>query len=214
MLLSDARIRVRRLVDDIDSVFFADAEVDDALSVAQEECLLLAVGSGWTGLSQEADLTSSAAGAIDLTTLNPLKVTSVSEFQPGSLVSMPIQASRRAFGAIHAAASVQVRVTYVPRASFPANPAAHFVWGVAALNGHLRILDQYMCVVAASALKVDEGAENKGLERRKAELRESVLSQLSTPSITVMPFSAGMRGLRSQFQYISSGPFSLQLVLP
>jgi hypothetical protein len=214
MILSDARTRLLRLVDDDGSRWNAagdNAELDDALKTAQEEVWLRLIESGAGIFEQEAAISSSSAGVVDLTTLKPIKIVALSLV--ASTSRLLIEPCRMDTSPTNAPGIRTLLITYVPRVSFPANAGAAFVWGHANVTA-TAIYDKLMCAIAASELKIKDGETNKALETRKTELLDAALRTIDIPDWTVMPldeFSDDDRG--SGLEYVATAPDTLQLVI-
>lgn len=210
MLLSEARTRVRRHVDDEDSVRFVDAEVDDALRSGQIEAHRLAYLSAPSLFAVEGSISTTSAGIADVSALAPARILNVA-VSSGSqrLTVSPV----RMDAAPTDAAGVQsLKITYVARVSFPTASGNPFVWGHANVNGD--DIAALMCILAAGELLIKDGAVNQALESREAKLRASVASAAGIPGWTVLPLdSFSDPGAQSCFSYVMTAPDTLQLVL-
>lgn len=215
MLLSEARARVLRLVDDDSSKYNVDGlftDIDDALKTAQIETWQTAVASGNSIFVIEAPLTTGATGIGDLTTIKPMKLVNVALKNGTQRLTVP--PARFDEAPTNAGAGLILAIAYVPRVAFPSASGNPFVWASANIADLSPLLDKLMCVIAASELKIIENEDNNGMERRKTELRLAVSEMLSIPSWSVLPldgFSAERRG--SGFAYVMPAPDTLQLVL-
>lgn len=211
--LTQARARVRFLIDDADAnPLVSDAEIDVALATAQEEVWQRVVGSGVNVYTQHADISSSAAGVVNLSSLNPMKVVSVAWKSGNTFMQVP---PSRPGDFIQTVAQVQaLRVVYVPRATFPALAADPFVWATASISSPT--LDQLLCVVAAADVWVKTGeGPLASLEQRKAELQKSIDEQISIPGWSVAPLRATSRFPSHRyagFQWVMTGANQMQLV--
>lgn len=207
MILTDARTRVRSLIDDADSELWTDAEVDASLASAQYEALLWAVVSGCNLFTQEADITTTSAGLADLSSLKPMKIVNVAQVTGTSRFKIP-PIQLHDIAVTHAVATT-LKVAYVARPTFPASGAAAFVWSSASIS--CPPLDQYMVCLAAAEMKVKEGEEAPGLDKRKAELRDAILSLVNVPGWHVRPMrKSSSNGLGIAWAMTSSD--QLQLV--
>lgn len=204
MLLVDAIARIRTLIDDTDAERWSDAEVTTALTAAQYEALLWALAHGANIFSLEASLSSSTTGSVNLTTLAPMKVCGVMQLMGSTRVRVRESQSLDIGTPLTTVQSLVI--SYVPRPTFPASGASAFVWG----NGApCPPLDSYLCVLAASELKVTEGDELPGLERRKDELKAALQRLLNIPGFTVMPM--GGRRCVAAFVWARTNLDTLQL---
>lgn len=209
MLLSAARTRVLALVDDAEGVkFVGTTEVDDALSTAQEEVYELIVGTGSGLFTQEASVSSSSAGLVDLTTLRPLKIVSLSQVTGGARLAIfpsqyePLQ---------NYAAIETLKIVYAPRPTFPASAGTAFAWGHTNVTAVKRF-ESLMCMLAASELKVKEGERNGPLTDRIATLRQSVEDSVTPSGWAVIPLAGYPGGTTSRLKYTQTAPDNLQLV--
>jgi hypothetical protein len=203
--LSAARTRVARLVDDEAAAVYTTAEIDDALTTAQAEVMRLAVSSGSNVFTAEAAVTTTSAGTADLSSLRPLQIEHVALSAGGARYT--IRPARYVDAPANHLATEQLLVAYVASPIFPASEGALFVWGAA----DYPLLDQLMCVLAASELKVKEGEQLAGLEKRKEELVGQVASTLHMPGWAVAPL-AWARRRPAHLRYLMTGPETLQLV--
>src|SRR5689334_13195996 len=127
MLLSEARTRTLNLVDDADGVKYpGSTEVDDALGTAQEEVYHLLIGGGANLFTQEAAISSSAAGVVDLTTIKPLKLVNLAESVSGGRLT--INPARFYEAPITATGALALLIAYVARPVFPASASTAFAW--------------------------------------------------------------------------------------
>lgn len=204
MLLSEAITRIRTLTDDADAVRWADSEITTALTAAQYEALLWALAHGANIFSLEAALSSSTTGSVSLTGIAPMKVCGVMQLMGSTRVRVR---ESQALDICTPVTTVQsLIVSYVPRPTFPASPAVAFTWG----NGApCPPLDSYLCVLAASELKVTEGEELPGLVHRKDELKAALQRLLNIPGFTVMPM--GGRRVVARFVWARTALDTLQL---
>jgi len=211
--LAQARTRVRFLIDDADAnPLVTDAEIDVALATAQEEVWQRVVGSGVNVYTQHADISSGSTGAVNLTSLNPMKIVSVAWKSGNVFLQVP---PSRPGDYIQTVGQVQpLRVVYVPRAAFPALTSDPFVWATASISSPT--LDQLLCVTAAADVWVKTGEPPlASLEQRKAELQKSVEEQISIPGWSVAPLRAMGRFPTHRyagFQWVMTGVNTMQLV--
>lgn len=211
MLLSEARTEVRGYLDAVgDTDRWSDAEVDFKLRAAQA-IVWRKVGDGTNLWTQETTaLSTNASGVCDLTTLKKLRLVSVAITQ-GGISRWVVKPSRLADGMTNANQQLSLRIAYVTRATFPSAGGNPFVWGASVDTD---VLDQAMCAIAGSFLKVKEGETNRGLEVAKAELDDLVKSISSVPRWSTHPLDAAARWQRSPYSYVMTAEDTLQLVIP
>lgn len=209
LTLAQARDRVRLLVDDpAPGVRFLDADIDNALADAQAEAWDFAAGAGVEAGQVQGSATTSSLGVASLTSLSPLKITSVQLIQSspnGFRINIPALRARDATQPYLYAATLLL--TYVPKVTFPASSGASFVWGSASVS--LPQLDKYMVVIAASELKIVDNEVLPGLENRKRELKEAVQGICNVPQWAVTPVSPSRQ---PSIRYTITGPDQMQLV--
>jgi hypothetical protein len=216
MLLSEARTRLLKLVDDHEGVRFdadGDAvELDAALRTGQAEAWALAVQSNRALFRLTASVSSSSAGLVDLTSLGAmLPLESVAMTQGpwrGKVSPASISEAAPLVEGVHT-----LSVAYLPLAVFPASAGTAFAWwNAAAVAPHLDMLT--LCF-AASDLLIKDAAVNQALELRKAELRDTITARLSGSGWSVLPMDelAGV-DRRSGLAYVQASATSIQLVHP
>jgi len=189
MTLTQAIARVRFLLDDTDNnPLISDADITTALQVAQEEVWQAVIDSGANVFYQSADVTSTGAGVLSLASITPLKIANVALVVGNAVLQIPPCRPFDGFGNV--AAAQPCRVVYVPRCTFPALAGDAFVWSQATIS--LTTLDQLLAHVAASMCWVKTGEPPlASMEKRKAELLDSVTSIISIPSWSVTPLAVG-----------------------
>lgn len=210
MLLSEARSRVRNVIDDVEAERQTTAQVDAALKAGQAEALLWAVSEGSNLFTLEASITSSSAGVVNLSSLTPLRVSGVS-IRSGTS-RFPVRPCSPMDVLETYAAAETLLVSYVPRPVFPASDSAAFVWSSSAVS--VPPLDGLMCMIAASELKITEGEQLAGLEARKEELRKAAKHLIDIPQWTNGPGRASRYPSTrlSGVSWYASAPDTLQLV--
>lgn len=209
--LTSAIARVRFLLDDTDSnPLVSDADITLALSVAQEEVWQLVITSGANIFYQQATLTSTATGGVNVGSLKPLKIANVAKVVDNYRVQIP--PARFYDNYTNIQQPIDIVVTYVPRATFPALPADEFVWSQSTIS--LTTLDQLMIHVAASQCWARTGEPpNAAIEKRKQELMDSINTLVSIPSWSATPVGATDRGLRdSGMSWIRVAHDALQII--
>lgn len=212
MLLSQARTRVRTLADDTESVRWTDDEIDDVLGSALEEIIINAVSSGINLFEVTETFTVNGDGYVSLSSENPIKIIDVQQVAGNS--RFKISPSRRKFmsSTVPGLAGITLEVTYVPRPVFPATALDAFVYG-SNFSSSSKVIDNLICVVAASDLKITEGELNDGLERRKQELYLSLANTCLIPGSYVQPFSSSFSNRRGGgYKWIFQDGFKLVLI--
>jgi hypothetical protein len=213
MLLSEARTRALKMVDDAPADKYDTTEVADALRVAQGEVWGLVLSSGSNVFNTQASFSSSGVGVLDLSSVAPRRLVSVSQYLSGSRLT--VRPARLDEGPSNLALATTLSVVYVPDVTFPAGEGNAFVWGGTTIAESIRVLlDSLLVGIAALELKPKEGEVNKGLQQRVDEKRAAVLELVSVPGWSVMPLDsmAGGRVSRASFRYVVTGPHTLQLV--
>lgn len=205
MLLSEARTRIRTLVDDLEEERWTNTQVDAALLSAQYEAILWAVRNGADIFRIESTITTSSAGVGDLASIKPLKVLAVQLVSGSDRVILKPLAAGQATSFYSAVQTLQV--SHVPRPTFPAGPTAPFVWGSSAVS--CPPVDSFMCLLAASELQITEGAQMPGLEARKAELKAALVTLVGIPTFTVQPLRSQQQ--RASIGWCATGPDTIQL---
>jgi len=213
MLLSEARARVLRHLDDDGSRYNEAndyAEIDFELRSAQQEAWQLAISAAPQAFQVEGTATASA-GAVSLTSLAPQVITSVVIYDGGARLKVPqvlFQTAPQNYTGSHS-----LRITYVPRVSFPASAGAAFTWGSRTTGGDM--LDALTCALAAQALIVRSAKPNPQLDARIERLERSVRETLSPSAWSVLPLDAyAVAPMDSGLGYILTGEDALRLVVP
>lgn len=214
MTLTQARARVRGFLDDTTSSTtnqrWSDAQIDAALGTASVEALRAALAAGVDLFLISTTLTTASDGSLSLLSVKPLKITRVQivEGDHRRDVRPCIASDVRA----HEPRAETLAISFVPSPVFPAVPGDPFVFGSGVVD--VPELEAFMCAIAASELKMLEGTENKGLERRKAELEKRVMNLQEVPSWRAINGAQGYgRAGISPFYWAVLQPHTLQLVL-
>lgn len=212
MTPADAINRVRLRIDDVDGVLVTDPQIEDALSLAQEEVWHMVVEAGGNLAAREQAITASS-GVADLATLltsKPLRLINVSEKNGvnGRLTILPARASDGMTN--YPTSVVDIYVTYIPQAKYPVNNATDFVWGDS--DAPSRVLDELLVLKASQTLKITENEVNNAMERRAAELEQMAKSQINVPSVYAMPMIGRSTRTKSRLRYVMTSPYTLQLV--
>lgn len=214
MILSDARLRLLRLVDDAAQVRFpTDQILDDALSMGQQMAWGAVVSANRPMFQQETSITTSVAGVADLTTIKPVwPLGPVSQNINGW--RMKISPGRLDDGVQNALIAQPLLINYVARAIFPTAAGNAFVWG-SALITQTAMMDALMLACAACELTVTVGALNAALEAQREKLMESVAAQLSGTGWSIIPLDSLTESgaPESFYQYVMTAPDTLQLVV-
>lgn len=212
MTPTQAIAKVRLRIDDADAVLVTDAEVEDALKLAQEEVWHMVIEAGGNLAAREEAVTASS-GVADLATLltsKPLRLINVAEKNGvnGKLTVLPARASDGMTN--YPTSVVDLYVTYIPQAAYPANSSTDFVWGD--MDAPSRVLDELLVLKAAQTLKITEAEVNGALERRAADLEQMAKSQINIPSVYAMPLIGRATRTKSRLRYVMTSPYTLQLV--
>lgn len=207
---AEARDRVRLRIDDEDGVLATDAQINDALDLAQEEVWHMVVEAGGNLASREAALTATN-GTADLSTLSGgvLRLINISEKNGvnGRLAILPARASDGMTN--YPTSTVDLYVTYIPQVTAGAD-GVDYVWGDA--NTPSKALNELMVLKAAQTIKVTENEVNGALERRAADMERIALGQINIPSVYAMPLIGRSTRTKSRLRYIMTSPYTLQLV--
>ncbi len=205
MSLTQARARVRFIIDDPSpGVIASDADIDDALTTAQQEVYGIITAS--SNLVQTTGLVSTANdGTASLTALAPKKVCGVAIVQ--GLMRVQVPPLRAAQMQYRYTAVESLELVYVPRVTFPSAPGNNFVWGSAALD--IPVADKLMCMVAASEIKIVDAEVLDGIENRKMELQTAINALINVPSWSVLPL--GPQNMQPFLRHIMTGFDTLAL---
>jgi hypothetical protein len=208
---AEARDRVRLRIDDEDGVLATDAQINDALDLAQEEVWHMVVEAGGNLASREAALTATN-GTADLSTLSGgvLRLINISEKNGvnGRLAILPARASDGMTN--YPTSSVDLYVTYIPQVTAVTGDVTDYVWGDA--NTPSKALNELMVLKAAQSVKITENEVNGALERRAADMERIALGQINIPSVYAMPLIGRSSRTKSRLRYIVTSPYTLQLV--
>ena len=208
---AEARDRVRLRIDDEDGVLATDAEINDALDLAQEEVWHMVVEAGGNLASREAALTATN-GTADLSSLSGgvLRLINISEKNGvnGRLAILPARASDGMTN--YPTSTVDLYVTYIPQVTAVTDDVTDYVWGDA--NTPSKALNELMVLKAAQSIKITENEVNGALERRAADMERIALGQINIPSVYAMPLIGRSTRTKSRLRYIMTSPYTLQLV--
>lgn len=205
--LANARTRILKLADDVDGVVADSTTVqDDALLNAFHAVYLQASALAPDRFAKEASVTTNANGVADLSSLDPVRILSVSHVS--GVTRLPIPPCRLSDGPSDVAGEKTLKISYLPALTFPASSGDAFVWGQSSLD--LPALDALMCLRAASELTALQDQANLSLERliTRAERDASLIANFSTWS--VMPMRSRSRD--SGLCYAMTDATSLQIV--
>jgi hypothetical protein len=207
---AEARDRVRLRIDDEDGVLATDAQINDALDLAQEEVWHMVVEAGGNLASREAALTATS-GTADLSSLSGgvLRLINISEKNGvnGRLAILPARASDGMTN--YPTSTVDLYVTYIPQVT-AGSDGVDYVWGDA--NTPSKALNELMVLKAAQTIKVTENEVNGALERRASDMERIALGQINIPSVYAMPLIGRSTRTKSRLRYIMTSPYTLQLV--
>jgi hypothetical protein len=207
---AEARDRVRLRIDDEDGVLATDAQINDALDLAQEEVWHMVVEAGGNLASREAALTATN-GTADLSSLSGgvLRLINISEKNGvnGRLAILPARASDGMTN--YPTSTVDLYVTYIPQVTAGAD-GVDYEWGDA--NTPSKALNELMVLKAAQTIKIAENEVNGALERRAADMERIALGQINIPSVYAMPLIGRSTRTKSRLRYLITSPYTLQLV--
>lgn len=222
LTLAAARKRLLKLADDVDGARFnvdaediatiaSIAELDEALAVGQEEAWALAVSANRTLFMQEASVSSSSTGVVDLTTLKPMMPIDALNQVDGQM-RLKITPMQLLQAPINVDGVKTLKVVYVARVTFPIAAATAFAWGHANVT-LVKQIERLMLNIAAAELLITEGAPNPVLEKRRDELKLSLVSFLEGSGWSVIPFDDLAASTReSGYGFVQTAPDTLQIV--
>ena len=208
---AEARARVRLRIDDEDGVLATDAQINDALELAQEEVWHMVVEAGGNLASREAALTATN-GTADLSSLSGgvLRLINISEKNGvnGRLAILPARASDGMTN--YPTSTVDLYVTYIPQVTPVTDDVTDYVWGNASAPS--KALNELMVLKAAQSIKITENEVNGALERRASDMERIALGQINIPSVYAMPLIGRASRTKSRLRYLITSPYTLQLV--
>lgn len=215
MILSEAKVRLAKAVDDVDNDSYDATELTDALKSVHGEAWTTALSGPRKYFRTTATVPASAAGVVDLTAYAPRKLIAVSQIQgQGRLFVMPARPEEAPF-TYKLGASLEV--VYIPDVVFPAADGTAFVWGTAAAMPSLSLqLDGLLIALAAQELKTKKNEVLAGLQARVDAKRQGVIDAIPSTSWSSLPLDSwtARRGRHTApFKYIETAPHTLQLVL-
>ena len=210
--LTEAVARARLRLDDEDGVLVTDAQIQDALRLAQEEVWQIVVEAGGNLAAVTVPVVATG-GSVDLITAlspaKPIRLINVAE-KNSTNSRLTVQPARAMDGMTNYPSTVDLLVTYIPHAVFPASGGASFIWGDG--DAPANVLDELMVLKAVQTIKITENEINNALERRVAELGQMARSQINIPSVYAMPLIGRATRTKSQLRYMLTSPYTLQLV--
>ena len=204
--LTEARALVSTYLDDEDADFAATADIDNALEVAQNAVYMQAQASASQRFSKEISVSTDANGAADLASYDPIRILAVNQWSTTTRFAIPPMSVSD--GPTNVLGVRSLKVLYVPPLTFPSAAGNAFVWGQSSLD--LPLLDDLMCLHAASHLNLIYDVENKQLERRIKVLEDKAQHILNFSPWRVMPLRN--RSADSGFGYVMTDPVTLQIV--
>jgi hypothetical protein len=212
--LAQARTRVRFLVDDLSGTVADDTQTDAALASAQQEAFHLAVNYNPNMFSQDLAWSSNSSGVITFSTAMPpyipMRIVSVAVLDGTRRYIVP--PSRTNDVSEFASVTETGRMTYVPSVSFPSGSGVQFYWGDSTIN--IPPLDEYMCALAATQIKINDGELNTALESRLNRLQRTVEKFVNPSSITAMPMDDTGNARRSKYVWVRTSSTTIQLAYP
>jgi hypothetical protein len=207
VLLSVARTRVKKYMDDVDGkVADSDTVLDAALEMAVHSVYLQASMWATQRFAKESDITTSAIGVGDLSTLDPVRIVAVNV--SSGQQRLPVPALSLMDGPTNVLGVQTLKVLHVPKITFPTVSSDPIVWGQSSLD--LPILDDLACLHAASHLTMLQDQGNKQLEARLKVLEEKAQGVLNFSTWRVMPLRS--RSGDSGLGYVMTDAVTLQLV--
>jgi hypothetical protein len=213
MLLSAARTRVLNHLDDADGTRFnIDAtftEIDLELRSAQQEVWQECIGTSPSSFTQEGSVTATS-GVASLTSLAPALILSVATYAGG--VREKVSPMRLVNQPQNYTSTRDLRITYVPRVSFPASASNEFAWG--ARTTGIDFLNALTCALAAKSLSIKIRMNNPPLDDRIQDLTRKVREMLAIPGWAVLPLDPySDPGCDSGLGFVMTAPDTLQLVI-
>lgn len=205
--LTLARARALKLADDVDGLAAdSDTVKDDALNAAFHAVYNQATQIAPERFAKEASVSTDANGVADLSSLDPVRILSVSYFTNNTRA--PIPAARLADGPTNVLGVKTLKILYIPALTFPASGAANFVWGQSEID--LPLLDDLLCLRAASVITAINDEPNGHLERLIARAEKDAQNIAGFSTWRVMPMRG--RSADSGLAYAMTGATSLQIV--
>mgnify|MGYP001550135008 CR=1 FL=1 len=208
---TEAIARTRLRADDKDAVLASETEVEDALRVAQEEVWHSVVESG-ANLVRVEEQVSAPGGGLDLASALsalPMRILGVAE-RFGATGRQTILPGRDTDALTDYTGTIDILVSYIPRAKYPDLSYTDFSWGDNDVPRH--VLDELMCCRAAQIIKMNEAEINPALERRIFDLEEKARSQMNLPGFYAMPLPHRAVRPHARMRYVIRQPYTLQLV--
>lgn len=204
--LTEARALVATYLDDEEAVVAATADIDSALEVSFHAVYLQAQAWATQKFSKEASVTTSAAGAADLSSIDPVRIVAVNQWNGAA--RSPIPPMALSDGPTNVLGVRTLKLVYIPALTFPASGAATFDWGHASLD--LPLLDDLLCLHAASHMSLLQDQQNQQLEQRIKVLEEKAEHLLNFTQWRVMPLRG--RSSDSGLGFVMTDPVTLQIV--
>lgn len=207
MTLAQARVRLSRMLDDVDVESYDADEIDDGLKIGQKEAWDVAVSTGSTALKVTGSFTSTSGGVVDLSSVKPKRLVAVWEWSqdtrtlvlPARLDDLPA----------HHAVSETLLISYVPSVFFPEDDVDSFIWGHASVETEQ--LDELMLLSAYAALKPKEGEKDYFAERR-LQVVQNVTNMPSPHAWTSITLADWGHPSTADFAWLMTAPHTLQLV--
>lgn len=214
MLLSEAKTRVAKGLDDVDADKYDLTEISDGLRAAQGEAWVAALEGALDYLKTTATPSSSSAGVVDMSAFTPRQLLSVSYvLSTQFMVVMPMRMEQAPI-AYPSAQPLSIR--YIPDVAFPIDDAHAFVWGGATVMPSVAAqLDALTVMIATRDLKTKSGEKLPGLDDVIAQKKQAIIDSFPSASWSAVSRDemAGRGRTKAPFQYIETGPHTLQLVL-
>ncbi len=205
--LTLARARVLKYADDVDTLAADSTTVqDDALAAAHHAVYLQASTWAPQRFAKEASVTTASTGVADLSSIDPVRILSVSHFSGNT--RSPIPAANLADGPTNILGAKTLKLTYLPALTFPSSGSAVFEWGQAALD--FPLLDDLLVLRAASAITAIFDEPNGHLEKLIARAERDIQAVANFSTWRVLPLRS--RSRESGLCYVMTDATSLQLV--
>jgi hypothetical protein len=218
MLLSEARTKVLKLLDDEDGARYdaaADSsELDIALKSAMGEAWTQAIANGADLFVQEASFSSDSTGLVDLSASKVRRIDNVAQIISTTRLTVPCVNLSDIVNTM--ASVVTLKIAHIPGVTYPSAAGNAFVWGSSTLADDVAApLNNLMCTLAACDLAPKDENLTKALQNRKDDLRSTLRLLASAQGWSVTPLGGlSGRSKRASFAYVAGiAPYKLQLVL-
>lgn len=187
--LADARTIVADHLDDASNDRWSTTQIDRALAQALSACVDDYLAAGGDRFDEILDTTSSTAGVVDLSSVDPIVIKGVSMLQGAQY--WPIKAVRLEEKNIVDDSARSLQIRYVRKFVLPTT-TSHDIVGNGATSANSWIaFDNWICAKAALLCAVKDAEARQELRTVEQDIKESCLKHTRVPKSVQFPVRRG-----------------------